>query len=141
MTVQLEHANIAVGDLDEAIRFFQTAFPDFDIRGRGATDNGDWRSEWVHIGTDATYVCLNADSRPAGDRERGHKGFGVNPLGFAVDDAQAIYDRLAGAGFKEGFQPGEHAHRRRVYFLDSDGNEYEFVEYFSDDPAERNSYD
>jgi len=28
----------------------------------------------------------------------------------------------------------------REYFLDDDGNEYEFVEYFSDDVAERNLY-
>ena len=27
------------------------------------------------------------------------------------------------------------------YFFDHDGNEYEFVEYLSEDPAERNDYD
>ncbi|MAF09536.1 lactoylglutathione lyase [Candidatus Poribacteria bacterium] len=141
MAAQLEHANVAVGDLAEAIRFFQAAFPDFVVRGRGTADHGDWQSEWVHVGTDATYVCLNADNRTVGDRESGHRGYGVNHLGFVVDDAQAVYDRLANAGYKEGFQPGEHPHRRRVYFLDGDGNEYEFVEYFSEDPTERNSYD
>ena len=50
-----------------------------------------------------------------------------------------IYQRLSEAGYKEGFQLGDHPHRRRVYFHDTDGNE--FVEYFSDDPAERNSYE
>ena len=141
MTAQLEHANVAVGDLDEAIRFYQAAFPDFVVRGRGTADHGDWQSEWVHVGTDATYVCLNADNRTVGDREGGHRGYGVNHLGFVVDDAQAVYDRLANAGYEEGFRPDEHPCRRRVYFLDGDGNEYEFVEYFSDDPTERNSYD
>jgi catechol 2,3-dioxygenase-like lactoylglutathione lyase family enzyme len=141
MAVQLEHANIAVNDLDEGIRFFRTAFPEFSVRGRGSTDHGEWQSEWVHIGTDASYICVNADTRAPGDREHGHKGFGVNHLGFVVDDAEAVYQRLSEAGYKEGFQPGDHPHRRRVYFLDADGNEYEFVEYFSDDPAERNSYE
>jgi catechol 2,3-dioxygenase-like lactoylglutathione lyase family enzyme len=139
--VQLEHANIAVGSIDEGVRFFQAAFPAFQIRGGGNTDHGDWQSEWVHIGTDATYVCLNADNAPPGDRERGHRGYGVNHLGFVVDDAEAVYQRLTAAGYSEGFKPGEHPHRRRVYFLDSDGNEYEFVEYYSDNAAERNSYD
>ena len=141
MGVQLEHANIAVGDINAGVRFFRTAFPSFQVRGGGKTDHGDWQSEWAHVGTDETYVCLNADNAPPGGRERGHRGYGVHHLGFVVDDAEAVYRRLADAGYEEGFQPGEHPHRRRVYFLDSDGNEYEFVEYYSDDPAERNSYE
>jgi len=141
MDVQLEHANIAVGSIDEGVRFFRAAFPSFEVRGRGQTDHGDWQSEWVHLGSDETYVCLNADNAPPGDRASGHRGYGVNHIGFVVDDVEGVYQRLAAAGYKEGFQPGEHPHRRRVYFLDGDGNEYEFVEYYSDDPAERNSYD
>jgi catechol 2,3-dioxygenase-like lactoylglutathione lyase family enzyme len=141
MIVRLEHANIAVGDIDEGVRFFRAAFPSFGIRGRGTTDHGDWQSEWVHVGTEETYVGLNADSAPAGERAPGHRGYGVNHIGFVVGDAEAVYQRLSAAGYKEGFQPGEHPHRRRVYFLDSDGNEVEFVEYYSDDPAQRNSYD
>lgn len=29
----------------------------------------------------------------------------------------------------------------RVYFYDPEGNDWEFVQYFSDDPAERNNYE
>ncbi len=31
-------------------------------------------------------------------------------------------------------------HRTRIYFLDGTGTEWEFVEYLSEDPAERNDY-
>ncbi len=57
MSVQkmyLEHANITVSNLQEAIKFFQTAFPHFKIRGGG----NDLR-EWVHLGDDHTYLALD----------------------------------------------------------------------------------
>jgi hypothetical protein len=34
-----------------------------------------------------------------------------------------------------------HPHRRRVYFADREGNDWEFVEYASDRPEERNDYE
>ena len=34
-----------------------------------------------------------------------------------------------------------HPHRKRVYFYDPDGNDWEFVEYFTADMALRNDYD
>ena len=45
------------------------------------------------------------------------------------------------AGYKESTPPNTHPHRKRVYFYDPEGNDWEFVQYFSDDPAERNDYD
>ncbi len=36
--------------------------------------------------------------------------------------------------------PNEHPHRTRVYFNDPEGNDWEFVEYHSQDPSERNDY-
>ena len=32
-------------------------------------------------------------------------------------------------------------YRKRVYFTDPEGNDWEFVQYSSDDPAERNDYE
>ena len=32
----LEHNNITVNNLDEAVKFIQTAMPEFEIRGEGA---------------------------------------------------------------------------------------------------------
>ncbi len=33
MTARLEHANICVSEFDEIVRFLQTAFPEFRVRG------------------------------------------------------------------------------------------------------------
>jgi len=35
MAVRLEHANLTVRDVEETIRFLQTAFPEFRVRGEG----------------------------------------------------------------------------------------------------------
>ena len=52
--IYLEHANITVSNLKEAIHFFQTAFPHFVIRG-----GGNETREWVHLGDDVTYLAIN----------------------------------------------------------------------------------
>lgn len=147
MGPRLEHANINVRSIDEAIRFLTTAFPEFRVRGRGEAEG----RPWVHFGSDASYLALNefrggvewgaggAGSTPMCDA----KEFGLEPLnhlGFVVDDAEALAGRLRAAGFREGLVAPPHPHRIRKYFFDNDGNEWEFVEYLSDDPAQQNDY-
>ena len=56
MKVRLEHANLIVRDVDAAIRFLQTAFPEFCIRREGKGWAG---ARWVHVGIDETYLALN----------------------------------------------------------------------------------
>ena len=53
MSTRIEHANLAVRDVDETIRFLKTAFPDFRVRREGKTWQG---ARWVHVGTDDTYI-------------------------------------------------------------------------------------
>jgi hypothetical protein len=36
--------------------------------------------------------------------------------------------------------PNAHPYRKRVYFYDPEGNDWEFIQYLSQDPAERNDY-
>ena len=134
MSRYLEHANMTVNNLEKAIDFLTTAFPDFRVRGGGNNANG---TKWCHLGTDDFYIALSDRKQPfTGDR----KGRHVNHLGFAVDDAEGIKERLLAAGYKEGFKVGPHPYRKRVYFIDADGFEWEFVEYFTDNPAKRNDY-
>ena len=57
-----------------------------------------------------------------------------------MDDAEGVAGRLREAGYREGFVAPAHPYRIRKYFLDADGNEWELVEYLSDDPAKRNDY-
>ena len=131
MSGQVEHANIRVRDIDETVKFLTTAMPNFKVRG----GSDEPSKKWVHIGTESTYLALNEDGRNTKDQ-----GPGLNHVGFVVDDTDAVRERLEKAGYKEGYRPETHTHRRRVYYHDGNGTEWEFVQYFSDDPAERNDY-
>ena len=131
MTAYIEHANIEVGNLDDGVRFLRTAVPEFVVRG-GGTDSG---VKWVHVGTESHYVTLNEAPN------RRLLGAGpLNHIGLVVDDVAAVKERLLLAGYKEGFLAGPHPHRKRLYFLDGDGMEWEFVEYLAQDPEKRNAY-
>jgi catechol 2,3-dioxygenase-like lactoylglutathione lyase family enzyme len=143
MAARLEHANINVRSIDEAIRFLTTAFPEFRVRGRGEKEG----QPWVHVGTENSYLALNEfqDEPGTGDADgvSAANEFGSEPLnhlGFVVDDAEALAKRLKSAGYREGFVAPPHRYRIRKYFLDADGNEWEFVEYLTDDPAKQNEY-
>jgi catechol 2,3-dioxygenase-like lactoylglutathione lyase family enzyme len=139
MAARLEHANLCVRDIDRTIQFVMTAFPEFQIR-RDATDPDG--SRWVHVGTDETYLALTQVTAEPAKRWTPYEGEpGVNHLGFEVDDADALRERMRAAGYEDSTVPNSHPHRKRVYFYDPDGNDWEFVQYLSDDPAERHDYE
>jgi catechol 2,3-dioxygenase-like lactoylglutathione lyase family enzyme len=138
MLVRLEHANICVRDIEAMIRFLQTAFPDFRVRGEGISQDG---SRWVHLGTDGTYIALGqsrVDNRQPWAPYEGAPG--VNHLAYEVDEVEALRQRMTSAGYKNSTPPNAHPHRKRLYFYDPEGNDWEFVQYLSADPAERNDY-
>jgi catechol 2,3-dioxygenase-like lactoylglutathione lyase family enzyme len=138
MTMRLEHANLIVRNIDATVRFLSAAFPEFEVRREWQRDG----RRGIHIGTDDTYVALNEASNEPAERWVPYEGKpGVNHLGYEVDDVDALQRRLKSAGFKDSTYPNNHPHRKRVYFYDDDGNDWEFVQYFSDDPAERNDYE
>lgn len=135
---RLEHANLHVRDVDEMIRFLRTAFPDFQVRGQGLGWSG---ARWVHVGSDDVYLALSQATQAPAEPWKPYAGKpGLNHLGFEVDDAQALRARMLEAGYLESTVANSHPHRTRVYFHDSEGNDWEFVEYRSDDTAERNDY-
>lgn len=138
MTVRLDHANLAVRDLEGALRFLTTAFPEFRIRGEGRAWGG---GRWVHCGTQTVYLALHEATGDPAEAWQPYAGKpGLNHLGFEVDDVEALRARLAAAGYRDSTVPNAHPHRKRVYFADAEGNDWEFVEYSSDDPALRNDY-
>jgi catechol 2,3-dioxygenase-like lactoylglutathione lyase family enzyme len=137
MAVRLEHANLFVKDIEGMIRFLQTAFPEFRVRGEGIC-NG---CRWVHLGTDETYLSLNqayAEPEKAWTPYRGLPG--VNHLAYEIDDVEALCKRMKLAGYRDSTPPNKHPHRMRRYFYDAEGNDWEFVQYLSKDPSERNDY-
>lgn len=139
MEVRLEHANLCVRDIEAMVRFLMTAFPEF--RERGGDKSRDGRG-WVHVGTNDTYIALTQAKAGSGRRWMPYGGEpGVNHLAYEVEDVESLRVRLKAAGYRESTVPNAHPHRKRVYFYDPDGNDWEFVQYFSRDPAERNDYE
>ena len=95
----------------------------------------------MHIGTDETYIALQSNKSERTETWRPYSGSpGVNHLGYEVDDAESLRTRLRSAGYIETTVPNRHPHRRRVYFNDPEGNDWEFVQYFTQDAAARNDY-
>ncbi len=133
--IYLEHANITVNDLQEAINFFQTAFPHFKIRG-----GGNETREWVHLGDDNTYIAINQAQYSELKRDKNYGKIGINHIGFVVEDVEEIAKNLLNAGYKRDFPKEVEQFRIRDYFADADGNQFEFVQYLSELPEERNSY-
>ena len=138
MSTRLEHANLCVQDVDAVIAFLRTAFPEFAIRADRIDSDG---SRWVHVGTDDTYIALTLAETVPDQPWKPYSGVpGVNHLGYVVDDVDALRARMLAAGYEESTVPNVHPARKRVYFLDPEGNDWEFVQYYTDDPAERNDY-
>lgn len=139
MPTRLEHANMAVRDIDAMARFIQTAFPDFEVRGQGKDFEGIRR--WMHIGNDETYIALvEAPQEPETRRAPYEMTPGFNHLGYEVSDAAALRQRMLAGGYRDSTVPNEHPHRTRVYFYDPEGNDWEFVEYHTEDRILRNDY-
>ena len=138
MSSQLEHANLCVSDIDGMIMFLQTALPDFIIRHDEPDNYGD---RWVHIGNDKTYIALNNSTQKDSSDWIPYSGkLGVNHLGYMVDSVEQVRSRLRAAGYIESTVENNHLFRKRLYFYDSEGRDWEFVEYLSKNVEERNDY-
>ena len=138
MALRLDHANLSVRDPEAMLRFLAAAFPDFRVRGRGGDCAGH---AWLHVGNDEVYLALLPATREPREPFAPYTGRpGLNHLGFEVDDVEALRARLRAAGYEESTVPNAHPHRRRVYFRDAEGNDWEFVQYLSREPALRNDY-
>lgn len=138
MMIRLEHANLCVRDIQGMIRFLQTAFPEFRVRGEGKSQDG---TRWIHVGTQETYVALGQSQFEPQKPWTPYAGWpGVNHLAYEVDDVEALCQRMRAAGYRDSTPLNSHPHRKRRYFFDPEGNDWEFVQYLSRDPAERNDY-
>lgn len=139
MNPRLEHANLVVRDIDATLNFVRAAFPAFRIRHDGTDASG---RRWVHVGTDEAYIALQAAVIEPAEHWVPYTGRpGVNHLGWEVDDVQALRQRLQEHGYVDSTISNGHPHRSRVYFHDPDGNDWEFVQYHSTDPALRHDYE
>lgn len=136
MAATFEHANITVRDIHAALRFLQAALPKWQVRYEGEGERGPW----LHFGDDETYIDLDTAVEATEGGRKPYHHTGCNHIGFVVDDLSALRERLKAAGYEEGMLALDHPHRLRAYFYDEDGIEWEFIEYLSNNPSERNDY-
>lgn len=139
MSIYLEHANITVPDIDQAIAFLQTIEPTFRVRHQESPPDGH---RWAHVGNERCYVALQ-EAVSDGPRKplRTYANYGVNHLAWVVDDFDAVFERLVERGYRLGPVAKPHRFRKRAYFFDHAGFEWEILQYLSADPAERNVYE
>lgn len=138
--VRLEHANLVVTELEPTLTFLKAAFPHWRVRGGG---KGTWSGkprEWLHFGDDETYIALSDNGEGAPRDLAGHVP-GLAHLAFEVSNLDALIERLEAAGFEITNPGGATRHRANVYFIDGNNIEFEFVEYLSDNPEEKNRYE
>jgi len=133
--IYLEHANITVSNIEKSVDFFQTAFPHFVIRG-----GGNETREWIHLGDASTYIAINQGTPEQVHENKNMDRLGINHIGFVVENVNEIAERLLVKGYKRDYPKQIEKFRIRDYFIDSDGNEFEFVQYLSNKTEEKNSY-
>ena len=141
--VRLEHVNLVMKDIQPTLNFLLTAFPHWRVRGEGDMTWGKGddaiQRHWLHVGDDDYYLTLNNNAQGEIRDVRSIQA-GVAHLGFVVDDLASIIERLAAQGFTVDITGQNHPYRKTVYYNDPAGFQFEFLQYSSDKPAEKNMY-
>ncbi|MBT3604360.1 MAG: VOC family protein [Candidatus Latescibacteria bacterium] len=140
MSCRLEHANITVKDMEEGVRFLTTVFPDFQSRGGDTVEIEGGQKQWLHVGTDETYIALESVTPTTDSDRRPYRDLGINHIGFVVDDLDGVIARLVEAGYETGDLAEEIDYRKRTYVFDDNGVEWEFVQYLTEDAEKANVY-
>ena len=137
--IRLEHLNLVVKDIPAALKFYQAAFPHWQVRGEGSQEWYGKPRNWLHFGDDYQYLTLN-DSGEGENRDLQGHSVGLAHFAFVVTDLDGLLERMANAGFHANSRGTDEPYRDTAYFFDPDGFEVEFVTYSSDLPAKRNHY-
>ncbi len=128
----LEHIHVNVDSIAATRDFLEHAVPEIVRRGGG---DGPGFGPWLHIGSDTTYIALT--EVPGSKRAPN-----LRHIGIVVSDIEELMARLARAGYDpaDASELDGHPHRRRIYYIDRNGLDWEFVEYLSSNINERNDY-
>ncbi|MEH6578613.1 MAG: VOC family protein [Amphritea sp.] len=137
---RIEHANITVPDIDAAIKFLKIVAPDFEVR-KDCTPAGSYR--WVHIGNEDYYFALQQPHLDAEPEERltAYKNYGVNHIGLVVSELQSIESKLLESGYEQSIATPQEHFRKRAYYFDEAGFEWELIEYLSGKTDEKYLYE
>lgn len=135
----VEHANITVLDAKKAIHFLTTAIPSWAVRGQGKMNWFGKEIQWFHVGDEYSYIAVQDGGEGVVQDWKGNRA-GVKHIGIVVTDLEFLITRLSEAGYPVDHAGSAHPHRRNVYFFDTNNIQYEFIEYYSVDPEEKNEY-
>jgi len=136
--MQLEHLNLVVNDIDETLSFYQVAFPHWEVRTKGRSEWYGVARNWLHFGDDYNYLTFNDDGEGQNRDLTGHQ-VGLAHFAYRTQNVTALIERMTIAGFPPRLVGTENPHRNNAYFIDPNGYEIEFVQYFSDLPEQRNN--
>ncbi|NKB32073.1 MAG: VOC family protein [Pseudomonadales bacterium] len=128
----LEHIHVNVDSIEKTAAFLRSALPELACRGSGdAVGFG----RWAHFGDDNSYIALTEVKGTRIPKELRH-------IGLVVEDIDALMTRLAAAGYDPADPSAlnEHPYRRRVYYIDGNGLDWEFIQYLTDNVKHRNDY-
>ncbi len=138
--IRLEHLNLVVKDLNATLKFYQAAFPHWKVRGGGKSNWYGHPRKWIHFGDDYNYLSFN-DSGTDENRKLKEYQIGLAHFAFVTTDIKGVIQRLQDINISPSVAYEKDEFRGSVYFVDPDGYEIEFVQYYSDQPQERNRYD
>jgi len=128
----VEYIDLSVASIEATERFLKLAVPEYSSRGGGFVQGC---GEWLDSGAATNYIAFT-EVKGAQPIEN------LRHIGLVVDDIDALIERLRAAGIEpsDASALDEHPHRRRVYYCDDNGIDWEFVEYLCEDPEQRNDY-
>ena len=138
--MHLEHLNLVVKDMNDTLKFYQAAFPHWQVRGGGEADWYGVKRNWIHFGDNFQYLTFN-DRGTGGNRDLKSNDLGLSHFAYVTDNIDEVISRLLQAGYEIAKDGANNLYRRNVYFIDPNGYEVEFVQYLSDLPAQRNLYE
>jgi catechol 2,3-dioxygenase-like lactoylglutathione lyase family enzyme len=140
MMTKIEHVNITVPDIDAAVAFLKIVAPDFEIRNDEKPLND---KRWMHIGNKEFYFALQEsplETEPKKPNQT-YINYGFNHIGLVVHNIDDIEKQLIEAGYNKGIDTPKETFRKRIYYFDSAGFEWELVEYLSENMADRFLYE
>ena len=118
---RIDHINMRVKNLAQSIEFYRKNFG-FEMR----EDHHDAEEPWAIIGIPNTaYLCLYEHP----DKERSDEVLRISHFGLAVDEFDAVMDKLKASGTKILYNgPVVWDHSRSIYIEDPSGHEIELSE-------------
>ena len=121
----LEHINLTVRDPKKTAKLLVDLF-DWQIRWEGESIHDGYT---LHVGDQTSYLAIYGRREKFDGEMRSYDLVGgLNHVGIVVDDLEGVEKRVKAAGFlphsHADYEPG-----RRFYFKDSDGLEFEVINY------------